>query len=91
MDGSATLADDASAEEKAKYRSESQKAFSIIAMPLTSAQLYLITSCEETKMALDAPKKHFERETSANKLFLKKQYFRKEMREGTTIDTHLKN
>ena len=34
-------------------------------------------------------RKHFERETLANKLLLKKQYFRKEMKEGTPIAVHL--
>ena len=33
---------------------------------------------------------HFERETMANKLFLKKHYFRTEMSEGASIDMHLK-
>ena len=34
---------------------------------------------------------HFERDTLANKLFLKKQYFRTEMKEGTPVETHLKH
>ena len=33
---------------------------------------------------------HFERDTLANKLFLKKQYFRTEMKEGTSAEKHLK-
>jgi hypothetical protein len=52
--------------------------------------LYLITSCEERKEAWDTLKKHFERETLANKLFLKKQYFRKETSARSSIDAHLK-
>ena len=35
-------------------------------------------------------KKQFERDTLANKLFLKKQYFRKEMKEATSMQAHLK-
>ena len=88
--GSAVLAEDATAEQQAKYQSESQKAFSVIAMSVSTSQLYLITSCEEPRKAWDALKKHFKRETPANKLFLKKQYFRKEMSEGNSIDIHLK-
>jgi len=42
-------------------------------MSVNTSQLYLIT-CEEPKKAWDALKKYFERETLANKLFLKKQY-----------------
>ena len=36
-------------------------------------------------------KNHFERETLANKLLVKKQYFRSEMKEGTSVDQHLKH
>ena len=42
------------------------------------------------KDAWDTLKKHFERGTLANKLFLKKQHFRKEMKEGTPVEVHLK-
>ena len=90
VDGSAVLAEGATTEQREKYRSESQKAFSVIAMSVATSLLYLITSCEQPKEAWDALKRHFERETLANKLFLKKQYFRKEMREGNSIDMHLK-
>ena len=56
VDGSAVLAEGATAEQRAKYESESQKAFSFIAMSVSTTQLYLITSCEEPKEALDALK-----------------------------------
>ena len=59
-------------------------------MSVNASQLYIITSCEEPKEAWDALKKHFERETLANKLFLKKQYFRREMSEGNSIVMPLK-
>ena len=90
VDGSAVLAEDATEEQRTKHQSESQKAFSTIAMSVNASQLYLITSCEEPKEAWDVLKKHFERDTLANKLFLKKQYFRREMSEGSSIDAHLK-
>jgi len=35
-------------------------------------------------------KKHFERETFASKLFLKKRFSQSEMKEGTSLDQHLK-
>jgi len=54
VDGSAVLAEDATAERQAKYQSESQKAFSVIAMSVSTSQLYLITSCEEPRKAWDA-------------------------------------
>ena len=56
VDGSAVLAEDATAEQQAKYQSESQKAFSVIAMSVSTSQLYLITSCEEPRKAWDALK-----------------------------------
>ena len=84
------LAGDASEEVREKFKAEQQKAFSTIVMSLSSSLLYLITSCELPKDAWDTLKKHFERDTLANKLFLKKQYFRKEMSEGTPINVHLK-
>ena len=33
---------------------------------------------------------HFERDTLANKLLLKKQYFHLEMKEGTSVEAHIK-
>ena len=56
VDGSAVLAEDATTEQQTKHRSESQKAFSVIAMSVATSQLYLITSCEEPKGAWDALK-----------------------------------
>ena len=36
-------------------------------------------------------KDHYERDMLVNKLMLKKQYFRIEMKEGTSVETHIKN
>ena len=91
VDGSEVLADGASEEGVALFHSRLHKAFSTIILAIDSAQLYLVTSCEEPKQAWDALKNHFERETLANKLLLKKQYFRSEMKEGTSVDQHLKH
>ncbi len=75
---------------RADYRVKSQKAVSTLVMAITTPQLYLVTSCEGPKEMWDALRGHYERETLANKLFLKKQYFRKEMKEGTSMEMHLK-
>ena len=90
VEGSEVLEDDATTTAQALYRSRLQKAFSTIVLAIDSAQLYLITSSEESKQAWDALRKHFERGTLANKLFLKKRYFRSEMKEGTPVEQHLK-
>ena len=91
IDGSEVLASEASAAAEALFQSRLHKAFSTIVLAIDSAQLYLVTSCEDPKQAWNALKNHFERETLANKLLLKKQYFRSEMKEGTSVDQHLKH
>ena len=84
------MKEDANEAAKTKFRDESQKAISTIVMAISTPQLYLVTSCEEPKAVWDTLKKHFERETLANKLYLKNLYFRKEMQEGTPMEVHLK-
>ena len=74
IDGSAVLAESATEEQRSKFKTEFQKAFSILVMAISTSQLYLITSNEEPKEAWDAFKKHFERETLVNKLLLKKYF-----------------
>ena len=73
MDGSETLTEDMTAQEQANYRKKSQKALSAIVMAVSPSQLYLITSCDSPKKAWDALRSHFERDTLANKLLLKKK------------------
>ena len=60
-------------------------------MAISTSQLYLITSVEKPKNAWDALRDHYERDTLANKLMLKKQYFRTEMKERTSIENHIKH
>ena len=59
-------------------------------MSMESSQLYLVTSFEEPVGAWKALGDHFERDTLVNKLMLKKQYFRMEMKEGTSMEEHIK-
>ena len=91
VDGSETLAEEATAQARAEFKSKSQKAFSIIVMSVSTSQLYLITSVEKPEDAWDALRNHFDRDTLANKLMLKKQYFRMTMKEGTSVEAHLKS
>lgn len=60
------LAEDASANTRAKFTSQSQKAISTIVMAICTTQLYLVTTCEKPKEAWDTLKKHFERDTLTN-------------------------
>ena len=91
VDATEELPEDASAQIREEFKKKEQRAFSTIALAVCTTQLYLITSCEKPKDAWDALCNNFERKTLANKLFLKKQYFRSEMKEGTPIETHLKH
>lgn len=90
VDGTERLADDADAATQRTFRENSQKVLSTLVMAINTPQLYLVTSCESPKDVWDTLRNHFERETLANKLFLKKKYFRKEMKEGTCMEAHLK-
>ena len=75
----------------ALFQWRSHKAFLTIVLAIDSSQLYLVTSCEEPKQPWNALKNHFEQETLANKLLLKKRYFCPEMKESTSVDQHLKH
>lgn len=90
VDGTITLAEDADAAATAQFAQKSEQAFSTIVMAVSTSLLYLLTSCEDPKDAWDTLRKHFERDTLANRLFLKKKYFRTEMKEGTPVEQHLK-
>ena len=78
--GTEQLSTTANEDAIAEFDTRSQKAFSMIVMSISPAQLYLITSCESAKDAWDNLKQQFESNTLQNKLLLKKQYFRAECR-----------
>ncbi len=82
VDGTEVLADSADAAARTDFQQKTQKAFSTIVMAVSVPQLYLITSTESPSDAWTALKNQFERGTLANKLMLKKQYFRMEMTEN---------
>ena len=84
------LATGANAAAQAEFQRRKEKAFSVLVLNVSTPQLYLITSCQTPKEAWDTLRGHFERDTLANKLFLKKKYFRCEMKEGESLTEHLK-
>ena len=90
VDGTEVLAEDAAENVRTDFNKKSQKALSMIIMAISTPKLYLVTSCEHPKDVWDTLRKHYERETLANKLFLKKKYSRMEMREGMSVETHIK-
>ena len=83
-------ADSAEAAVKTAYQSKVNNAFSTIALSISTDLIYLISDTEDPATAWKKLKNHFERDTLANKLFLKKQYFRSTMQEGADISDHLK-
>ena len=90
VDGIEVLADDAAEEVHAEFQKKPQKTLSTLVLAISASQLYLVTSCEQARDAWVALWNHFERDTLADKLFLKKQYFRTEMKEETSAEKHLK-
>ena len=70
------------AQAAAEFQKKSEKALATIVLGISSSKLYLTTSCECPKNAWNVLKQHFERDSLANKLFLKNQYFRMEMRQN---------
>ena len=90
VDGTETLPAEAMAQDRTAFGKRTQKALPAIVMAVSPSQLYLITSCDTPKKAWDTLKGHFERDTLANKLLLKKKYFRMEMKDTASVEAHLK-
>lgn len=80
----------ASADNRAAYRGRCEKAFSTLVLSVSSEVIYLIRNCENVKDAWEKLEEHFQRNSLANKLYLKKCYFRATMTEGTRLVDHLR-
>ena len=57
---------------------------------ISVSKLYSITTCTALDEVWKALTSHFGQDSLSSKLFLKEQYFRKEMIEGTSVEDHLK-
>ena len=90
VDETETLRAGATEQQTADFKKQQEKTFSTLALAISPAQLYLITSYDKPKPVWDALCEHFEKNTLANKLLLKNQYFQMEMKEGSSIETHMK-
>ena len=89
VEGTDVLQDEATTQQIADFNKRSQKAFSTIVVVISSSQLYLVTSCDGPIAAWRALRNHFERDVLVNRLLLKKQYFRTEMTEGSSVEQHI--
>ena len=67
-----------------------QKAMATLVVGIHSKLIYLVTSCTTPKDVWDTLRGQFERNTFANKMFLKRQYFTTKMSEGQSVQDHLK-
>ena len=91
VDETDVLASGASEAVRTEFKQKAQRAFSTIVMAVSTPQLYLVTACNEPKEVWDKLSDHFECETLANKLFLKKIFSYGNERGhayGTTLEGH---
>ena len=91
VEGTALSPESDSNGAQARYEKDKQKAMATLVMGIQSNLIYLVTSCTTPKDFWDTLKAQFERNTLANKLFLKRQYFTTKMKEGQSVQDHLKN
>ena len=91
VEGTARSPDADSDGAQARYEKDKQKAMGTLVMGIQSNLIYLVTSCTTPKDLWDTLKAQFERNTLANKLFLKRQYFTTKMKEGQSVQDHFKN
>ena len=69
-------------QSRAAHLKAQKKAKATIALGVRSSLVYLINSCTTPKQMWDTLKAQFERNTLANKLLLKRDYFTRKMQEG---------
>ncbi|MEQ2272255.1 hypothetical protein XENORESO_017605 [Xenotaenia resolanae] len=61
----------------------------MLVLEVSTPQVYLITSYQTPREAWDTLKGYFRRDALANKSFLKKKYFRCELKEKQRLNEHL--
>jgi len=88
LDGTARAP--AEAADTEKFEGDAQNALSYLVRGVGDPLIYLINSCTSAKQVWDTLRAHFERNNLANKLYLKKSYFRAIMKEGTAMKDHIK-
>ena len=92
VDGTKVKPDDtADAAAKAAYRKKADQAMSVLVLSVGDEYLYLITECQSAAEVWVKLTGHFERDTLTNRIFLKKKYFRMELKDGLPIESHLRS
>ena len=92
VDGTLThpSASDSSSGAIASFEKAQKKTKALIVTSIKSDLIYLITECKTPKEIWDTLKQRFERDTVANKLFLKQRFFSLKMKESDSLDEHLR-
>jgi hypothetical protein len=92
VNGSEKLADNASADTKNEFSDKKQKAAACLVLSISKELLHLISTCDEDPGQIwTILSNRFDRNTAANKLFLKKRLFRLQMHEGTPVQEHFRH
>ena len=90
VEGTETLKENPTPQDSDAFQKRQDRAFAQIVMCMAPAQLYLVTSAKTPQEAWTALCKQYERNTLTNRIYLKKRYFRLEMREGSALQEHLR-
>ena len=95
VDGTATrpaLSESSSSGSSAQSTFEKavRKTKALLVTSINSGLVHLITECQTPKEIWDKLKERFERNTVANKLFLKQKFFSMKMKDSDSVDEHLR-
>ncbi len=73
------------------WEENSMKAMALLMCSIHESLIYLVSDCEDPKSAWDKLVAHFDRASIGNELYLKQRFYRMEMKEGISVDEHLKS
>ena len=95
VDGTATspaLSESSSSNSNAQsaFEKAQRKTKALLVTSINSDLVHLITECQTPKEIWDKLKERFERNTVANKLFLKQKFFSLKMKDSDSLDEHLR-
>ena len=92
IDGSLTRPEtsEGSSAREAAFDKAQKKTKALLVTSINSDLIYLVTECQTPKEIWNKLKLRFERDTTANKLFLKQQFFSMKMKESDSLDEHLR-
>lgn len=76
--------------DREAFKKRYERAFSAVVLSVSSELIYLIRECNTPNEAWKKLEGHFERNTLANKIHLKKAYFRANMAESSSVSSHIK-